>query len=98
MRSASSASYAVVATALLALAPRAHADAYPRQPVDDENAATHIAFGSGFGGTRVEKPARGVNRSAMHLDVMIGSPDLQVTGINASGRRIPLITDGAWQI
>jgi len=64
----------------------------------DENAATHIAFGSGFGGTRVEKPARGVNRSAMHLDVMIGSPDLQVTGINASGRRIPLITDGAWQI
>jgi aminopeptidase len=64
----------------------------------DENAAAHMAFGSGFGGTRSEKPARGVNRSATHLDVMIGSPELEATGINASGRRIPLIREGAWQI
>src|SRR4029079_3381477 len=35
----------------------------------DENAAAHIAFGSGFGGTRSETPARGVNNSAIHLDV-----------------------------
>jgi aminopeptidase len=64
----------------------------------DENAAAHIAFGSGFGGTRSETPARGVNRSTIHLDVMIGSPDLEVTGIGAKGRRIPLIREGAWQI
>jgi aminopeptidase len=64
----------------------------------DENAAAHIAFGSGFGGTRSETPARGVNRSATHLDVMIGSNELEVTGVNARGRRIPLIRDGAWQI
>jgi aminopeptidase len=64
----------------------------------DENAAAHIAFGSGFGGTRSEKPARGVNRSSMHLDVMIGSPELEATGIDARGRRIPLIRGGAWQI
>jgi aminopeptidase len=64
----------------------------------DENAAAHIAFGSGFGGTREERPARGVNRSTTHLDVMIGSPDLEVTGIGARGRRIPLIREGAWQI
>jgi aminopeptidase len=64
----------------------------------DENAAAHIAFGTGFGGTRSETPARAVNRSTIHLDVMIGSPKLEVTGINARGRRIPLIRDGAWQI
>jgi aminopeptidase len=63
----------------------------------DENAATHIAFGSGFGNTRSEDPARRVNRSTIHLDVMIGSPELEATGVNARGRRIPLIRDGAWQ-
>jgi len=64
----------------------------------DENAAAHIAFGTGFGGTRSETPARGVNRSTIHLDVMIGSPELEATGFNARGRRIPLIREGAWQI
>jgi aminopeptidase len=64
----------------------------------DENAAAHIAFGSGFGGTRTEKPARRLNNSSVHLDVMIGSPDFEVTGINAKGRRIPVIRDGLWQI
>jgi aminopeptidase len=64
----------------------------------DENAAAHIAFGSGFGGTRSETPARGVNRSTIHLDVMIGGPELEATGFNARGRPIPLIRDGAWQI
>jgi aminopeptidase len=64
----------------------------------DENAAAHIAFGSGFGGTRSEKPERGINRSTTHLDVMIGSPKLEVTGIGPRGKRIPLIRDGLWQI
>jgi aminopeptidase len=64
----------------------------------DENAAAHIAFGSGFGGTRAETPPRGLNRSTIHLDVMIGGPDLEATGFNARGRRIPLIREGAWQL
>ena len=55
----------------------------------DENAAAHIAFGSGFGGTRSETPARGVNRSTIHLDVMIGGPELEATGFDARGRRRP---------
>jgi aminopeptidase len=64
----------------------------------DENAAAHIAFGSGFGGTRSETPARGINNSSIHLDVMIGGPDLEATGFDARGRRVPLIHEGAWQI
>jgi aminopeptidase len=63
----------------------------------DENAAAHIAFGDGFPNTR-EPGAPGVNRSALHLDVMIGTDDLDVTGIAARGRRIPLIAGGTWQI
>jgi aminopeptidase len=64
----------------------------------DENAAAHIAFGAGFGGTRTTKPARGVNNATVHLDVMIGGPELEVTGVGAKGKRVPVIADGLWQI
>ena len=63
----------------------------------DENAAAHIAFGAGFSGTR-SGSTRGLNRSTIHLDVMIGGPDFEVTGIAANGRRLPVIAGGLWQI
>jgi aminopeptidase len=63
----------------------------------DENAAAHIAFGEGFPETRPADGSR-VNHSALHLDVMIGTDDLEVTGYGARGRRIPLIADGTWQV
>ena len=63
----------------------------------DENAAAHIAFGTGFPNTR-ESGAPRVNQSALHLDVMIGTDDFEVTGIGARGRRVPLIAGGEWQI
>jgi aminopeptidase len=68
----------------------------------DENAAAHIAFGLGFGNARVPEPgargARGVNRSKLHLDVMIGTDDFEATGITGEGRRVPLLADGTWQL
>jgi aminopeptidase len=64
----------------------------------DENAAAHIAFGAGFGGTRTGKRAVGLNRATVHLDVMIGGPDFEATGITAKGKRVPVIADGLWQI
>jgi aminopeptidase len=68
----------------------------------DENAAAHMAFGSGFAHTRAgfetTKAQRGVNRSDAHVDVMIGTDDFEATGIVARGRRVPLIADGTWQI
>jgi aminopeptidase len=63
----------------------------------DENAAAHIAFGAGFGTTRA-KGSRGINRARVHLDVMIGSPDFEVTGIDAKGKRVPVISSGLWAI
>ena len=68
----------------------------------DENAAAHIAFGSGFAHTRTNheesRAARGVNRSEAHVDVMIGTSDFEATAIGTRGRRTPLIADGVWQI
>jgi aminopeptidase len=67
----------------------------------DENAAAHMAFGSGFAKTRTVPIAQkryGVNRSKTHLDVMIGTDDLNADGIRQSGKRVPLVADGVWQI
>lgn len=63
----------------------------------DENAAAHIAFGAGFPNTRAQG-ARRVNHSALHLDVMIGTDDFEVTGIAARDRRVALIADGEWRL
>ena len=62
----------------------------------DENAASHIAFGSGFRIARSDGSA--VNRSATHLDVMIGSDELEVTALEESGARLPLVAGGDWQL
>ena len=68
----------------------------------DENATAHIAFGAGFPFARVPlegaRGRRGVNASLVHVDVMIGTDELEVTGVTARGERVPLIADGAWQI
>jgi len=63
----------------------------------DENAASHIALGQGFpflaDGSESE-----VNESAIHIDFMIGSEELKITGITADGERVPVLHRGAWQI
>jgi aminopeptidase len=40
--------------------------------------------------------AAGVNKSATHVDFMIGTADLSITGIKADGREIPVFRDGEW--
>jgi aminopeptidase len=67
----------------------------------DENAAAHIAFGSGFAKTRSVPLGRrryGVNRSRTHIDVMIGTDELEAEGVRRSGKRVALVRDGVWQI
>jgi aminopeptidase len=64
----------------------------------DENAAAHIAFGYGFGQARPPGAGTGVNRSSLHLDVMVGTEELEATGTTADGRRVPLIVGGEWQL
>jgi aminopeptidase len=59
----------------------------------DENAASHIAFGSGFGFSR-EPGASRPNSSSIHVDVMIGRPELEVRGRDAKGRVLDVLVDG----
>jgi aminopeptidase len=64
----------------------------------DENAASHIAFGSGFPFLVDAEHADRVNTSATHIDFMIGSPELDVDGVTADGERVPVLRGGDWQI
>ena len=65
----------------------------------DENAASHIALGAGYqSGVQDESDRASVNVSEIHIDFMIGSPELEVDGITADGAEVALLRDGAWQI
>lgn len=64
----------------------------------DENQACHIALGLAFPACRGRGPrSEDLNRSRTHLDVMIGAPDVEVTGTTAGGETIPVIVDGVWR-
>jgi aminopeptidase len=65
----------------------------------DENAATHVALGNGYEAPveSSEDKAR-VNQSQVHVDFMIGSPELAVDGITKDGDAVPVLRKGAWQI
>ncbi len=62
----------------------------------DENAASHIALGQGFP-FLLRDPARS-NGSEIHIDFMIGSPELRISGSSGGGKRVPVLVEGAWQI
>ena len=70
----------------------------------DENAACHIAFGRGYpstvkGGISLsdeELVARGVNVSLIHEDVMVGAPDMTITGVTRKGETVAIFEQGEW--
>ena len=64
----------------------------------DENGAGHIALGEGGdeGLSEDDRPRR--NRSAIHIDFMIGGADVDVTGVTLAGERVPVLRGGTWQI
>jgi aminopeptidase len=64
----------------------------------DENAASHVALGGGFSFNVEGDDVDRINSSGAHVDFMIGSPELQVDGVTASGERVPVLRDGDWQI
>jgi aminopeptidase len=64
----------------------------------DENAASHVALGSAYEFTAGAEDRDRINRSQIHIDFMIGAPDVDVTGLTAGGERVPVLRAGAWQI
>jgi aminopeptidase len=72
----------------------------------DENAACHIAYGQSAGAVEDavaaldggEQQALGVNQSSVHTDFMIGSPEVDVDGVTAEGKVVPLLRQNVWQL
>jgi aminopeptidase len=72
----------------------------------DENASCHLAIGKAYPTTVKNGESysikqlkeMGVNDSTEHIDFMIGTPDLQVTGIAKDGTKTTLFVDGEWVI
>lgn len=72
----------------------------------DENASCHVALGMGFDNvikgyedkTKEELHDMGINDSIIHVDFMVGSKDLNITGYTKDGKAVPVFKNGNWAI
>ena len=64
----------------------------------DENATCHIAYGMGLPYAFDGEPDPAMNRCNIHVDFMVGAPDLQVDAVLTDGTEVPLIRDEEWQL
>lgn len=70
----------------------------------DENASCHLAFGSAYPSciqngeqmTEDELEKLGINTSLIHYDFMIGSKDLNITGVTELGEKVEIFKNGNW--
>ena len=64
----------------------------------DENATCHIAYGAGLEYAFDGEPDEAMNVSNLHVDFMVGGPELDVDALLADGTVVPLIRDEVWQL
>jgi aminopeptidase len=64
----------------------------------DENAASHIALGSAYETAVGEADRERINQSTIHIDFMVGSPQVDVTGVTRDDERVPVLRDSTWQL
>ncbi len=67
----------------------------------DENAACHLAFGEAYpclegaeGKSKEELLSMGVNDSMTHVDFMVGTADLSITGLTHDGKEVAVFQNG----
>jgi aminopeptidase len=67
----------------------------------DENASCHLAFGRAYplitgseSMTEEQLAALGVNNSITHVDFMVGTPDLEITGTRRDGGTERIFVEG----
>ena len=66
----------------------------------DENASCHLALGGGFLEcikdklTGEELLEKGINMSKIHVDFMIGTPDLEITGETFDNKKVKIFENG----
>jgi aminopeptidase len=61
----------------------------------DENAASHVAYGFSLP-DGLEPGATGGNDAETHSDLMIGGPEVDVDGLDAGGRAVPILRGSEW--
>jgi aminopeptidase len=64
----------------------------------DENATCHIAYGMGLAYAFDGEPDPAMNPCNLHVDFMVGGPELEVDAVLADGAEVPLIRDEEWQL
>jgi aminopeptidase len=74
------------------------------QTLLDENASAHFAFGNAYMNAVFNKEKikdvktltekHDLNRSALHIDFMVGSVNLEITGVKKSGEEVPIMREG----
>ncbi len=77
-----------------------------RSTLFDENASCHFAVGNSYaetirGGenmTEEERKALGANKSMLHIDFMVGSEELSITGYKKDGTAVSVLKKGEWAI
>ncbi|GAA2725524.1 aminopeptidase [Cellulomonas aerilata] len=75
-----------------------------RDMLFDENVGSHIAWGNGYpttfaGAEDLDPDARvaaGLNQAPTHVDVVVGSPEVEVDGLDAAGRAVPILRGDAF--
>ena len=64
----------------------------------DENVGSHIAWGMGYPSSfrgaleqsTEDRISSGLNQASTHVDIVIGSPEVQIDGIHADGSVVPV--------
>ena len=64
----------------------------------DENATCHVAYGFGISNAFEEGQDDEMNVANIHVDFMVGGPELEVDALLADGTAVPLIRDETWQL
>jgi aminopeptidase len=64
----------------------------------DENATCHIAYGFGLPYSFDGEPDEGMNVAKIHVDFMVGGPELEVDALLSDGTEIALIRNEEWQL
>jgi aminopeptidase len=67
-------------------------------PLFDENATCHVAYGFGLPFLVDGEVPDGFNRANEHVDFMVGGPDLEVDAVLSDGSVVPLIRNEEWQL
>ena len=64
----------------------------------DENASCHLALGRALGRPLPEDDPWTFNDCVMHVDFMMGTPDMSIVGITEDGTEIPVFVNGDFAI